>query len=140
MFWSIGGASNVQLYEAELEKLKNFDAAAFDWVKRAPSPKSWCKAFFPPHTKYNMLTNNLCETFNSHILGARELSIIGMLEAIRKMLMDRIEKRVEWMRKYDGPVGPTIKELIQENIKLSSSWKTIANRDNGFQLRALGRA
>ena len=85
--------------------------------------------------KSDMLVNNLSETFNSHILNARELPVIGMVEWIRQFIMERISNRVYWMRKCSGPVGPAIKALIEEREKFSRKWKPISNGKGGYQVR-----
>ncbi|XP_071920806.1 uncharacterized protein [Coffea arabica] len=64
-----------------------------------------------------MLVNNLCESFNAHILEARDQPIITMLEMIREYLMDRIRKRKSAMERYDSPTGPLINEIIENKVK-----------------------
>ena len=44
-----------------------------------------------------MLLNNLCEIFNSKIMGARKKSLVTLLETIRRYLMIRIRKN-----EFDG--------------------------------------
>ncbi|XP_071928031.1 uncharacterized protein [Coffea arabica] len=134
-FWSIAAASTVEFYEAALEELRAYDQQAHAWVKRAAPPHHWCKAFFPLHVKSDMLVNNLSETFNSHILNAREMPVIGMVEWIREFVMERISNRVCWMRKCSGPVGPAIRALIEEREKFSRKWKPISNGKGGYQVR-----
>ncbi|XP_071918869.1 uncharacterized protein [Coffea arabica] len=134
-FWSIAAASTVEFYEAALEELRAYDQQAHAWVKSATPPHHWCKAFFPLHMKSDMLVNNLSETFNFHILNARELPVIGMIEWIRQFIMEIISNRVYWMRKCSDPVGPAIKALIEEREKFSRKWKPISNGKGGYQVR-----
>ncbi|KAL3534364.1 hypothetical protein ACH5RR_002825 [Cinchona calisaya] len=56
---------------------------------------------------------------NTLILGARDNPIINMLEIIRKNLLAGIEQRTEWMKKYHGPMGPSIREIIEDTVKIS---------------------
>lgn len=134
IFWRIASATTAELYQAALEELQKFDQLAYGWVKKAAPPEHWCKAFFPLHVKSDMLVNNLSETFNAHILNARDLPVIGMCEGIRVFLMERIQNRIQWMEKDNGLVGPAIKLLIEEREKLSRRWKPISNGKGGYQV------
>ena len=64
----------------------------------------WAKHVFPYYPKCNMLLNNLCETFNSKIVEAREKPLVNKLETIRRYLMVRIRKNRDSMAKYEGPI------------------------------------
>ena len=57
-------------------------------------PKSICRAYIETWCKYDMIDNNICETFNSCIRKGREKPLIDMLEYIRENLMERMEKQV----------------------------------------------
>ncbi|XP_071926288.1 uncharacterized protein [Coffea arabica] len=82
-----------------------------------------------------MLVNNLCESFNAHILEARDQPIITMLEMIREYLMDRIRKRKSAMERYDSPTGPLINEIIENKVKIASQWMLIWNAMHGYQVK-----
>ncbi|KAK4856603.1 hypothetical protein QYF36_019203 [Acer negundo] len=50
-----------------------------------------------------MLCNNMCETFNSAILKARDKLVLTLIEIIRTYLMKRlVRKRAELKRKHRG--------------------------------------
>ena len=133
--WNIANSTTEELYNKAMAELKDFDNEAYQWVKNAPAPRHWCKAFFPTHTKSDMLVNNLCESFNAHILEARDQPIITMLEMIREYLMDRIRKRKSAMERYDSPTGPLINEIIENRVKIASQWMPIWNAMHGYQVK-----
>ncbi|XP_071912318.1 uncharacterized protein [Coffea arabica] len=82
-----------------------------------------------------MLVNNLCESFNIHILEARDQPIISLLETIREYIMDRIQQRKAAMEKYKGPIGPLPTEIVDERVKRSTHWNPIWNAAVGYQLK-----
>ena len=88
--WNIAASTTEKLLKKAIEDLKKFDKEAYEWVKKAPHPSHWCKTFFSEHTRCDMLVNNLCESFNGHILEVRQQSIITVFETIRVFLIERI--------------------------------------------------
>ncbi|GAV58512.1 LOW QUALITY PROTEIN: hypothetical protein CFOL_v3_02045, partial [Cephalotus follicularis] len=50
--------------------------------------KHWCKPFFSPHSKCDIVDNNLSETLNAWILESRCKPIISMLDDIRVVMME----------------------------------------------------
>ena len=133
--WNIACCTTVEMYDKAMEELQTFDKDAYEWVKKAPHPRHWCKAFFPTHVKSDMIVNNLCESFNAHIKDARDQPIITMLELIREYLMDRIQRRRAAMEKYKGSTGPLINEIVQTRVKHSSQWMPIWNALHGYQVK-----
>ncbi|KAL3522379.1 hypothetical protein ACH5RR_015213 [Cinchona calisaya] len=84
--------------EHRLCQLKEFDSATYKWLVENTNPKHWSRSHFRTTPKCDILLNNLCESFNSAILEAKEKPILG-LETIRHYLMVRIEEKREWMKK-----------------------------------------
>ena len=59
----------------------------------------WCKVYFNPDIKCDVVDNNLCEAFNGSLVDARCKSILQLLEDIRMAVMERIvEKRKQCSR------------------------------------------
>ncbi|CAL8081848.1 unnamed protein product [Prunus armeniaca] len=98
-----------------MEKMKVQDNEAYKWLLRRP-PKNWSRSHFDEHYKYDILLNNLCETFNSCILEARDKVILTRLERIRTYVMLRMCERRTVGRVWKHPVGPRIVKII-ENYK-----------------------
>ena len=62
--------------------------------------------------------NNISESWNRYILKARNKSVIGLIEQIRKQLMARFQKKRDKPLKGDGILCPKIqKELEKRNVK-----------------------
>ncbi|XP_071920748.1 uncharacterized protein [Coffea arabica] len=133
--WNIACCTTVKMYDKAMEELQTFDKDAYEWVKKAPHPRHWCKAYFPTHVKSDMIVNNLCESFNAHIKDARDQPIITMLEIIREYFMERIQRRCAAMEKCKGSTGPLINEIVQTRVKHSSRWMPIWNALHGYQVK-----
>lgn len=68
---------------------------------------------FNYNTKYDMLVNNMSETFNSIITGLRQNPITTMLDEIRGYLMDRWATNRTKIEDYSGFVLPRVKREIE---------------------------
>ncbi|XP_071912395.1 uncharacterized protein [Coffea arabica] len=118
--WSLARASYKNLFVALMMALKEFNEGAFKWLVDNTTPQYWVRAYFCTSPKCDILLNNLCESFNSSILEARDRPILGMLETIRLYLMARMETKREWMRKSSGSVCPKILKKL-EKVKNAAS-------------------
>lgn len=78
------------VFEEEIKEILKIDGDAFKWLNDKP-PRQWSRSHFSTFTKSDMLLNNLCESFNSLIMEARDKPILTMLEKIRSILMRRIQ-------------------------------------------------
>ncbi|XP_019170449.1 PREDICTED: uncharacterized protein LOC109166020 [Ipomoea nil] len=87
--WACARATTVNSYTSALHQLKALDEEAYQWLSDK-SPTEWCRSHFSTHSHYDMLVNNICESFNATLLGVRDKSIIDCLETIRKMLMSKL--------------------------------------------------
>ena len=57
----------------------------------------FCRAFMDTRVKFDVITKNMAETFNSYIVQARTKHLIYMLEDIRSSLIQRIPVKREEM-------------------------------------------
>ena len=110
MFWACARFSYVNKFEAEIDVLRQYDEKAHNWLVDNTSPYHWSRSHFITTAKCDILLNNLCESFNSVILDAREKPILGMLENIRIYLMERLRTKKEWMRKINDIICPKVQK------------------------------
>nr|XP_027077015.1 uncharacterized protein LOC113700766 [Coffea arabica] len=105
--WSAARASYESRFASEMESLKEFDVEAFNWLVKHTTPKEWTRSHFRILSKCDILLNNLCESFNSIILDAREQPIIAGVwkYEVRCMYRDRytvdLASRTCSCRKWD---------------------------------------
>ena len=103
LMWGATKSLTTATFEIYMKQMKIVSKEACDEL-RGRFLLQWAKHVFPYYPKCNMLLNNLCETFNSKIVEAREKPLVNMLETIRRYLMVRIRKNRDSMAKYEGPI------------------------------------
>ena len=118
LFWAAASAGNEVDWKLAMNSLEKASKDAAEWLQKVPSVL-WSRSHFRQSSKCDILVNNLCESFNNYILEARELPVIGMLEWIRRRLMQRIQVKRTGMQKFQGKICPNIAEKIDRNLKFS---------------------
>ncbi|XP_071937522.1 uncharacterized protein [Coffea arabica] len=113
-FWACARSSYMRRFESEMEILREYDGNAHRWLLDNTNPKHWSRSHFREAAKCDILLNNLCESFNSVILEAREKPILGMLENIRVYLMERLRTKREWMKKRTDDICPKIQNKLEK--------------------------
>ncbi|KAF2294929.1 hypothetical protein GH714_027083 [Hevea brasiliensis] len=116
--WAVASAGSMAQFEYRVAKLKEFDTNAYDWVMRS-EPKTWARAFFSTHVKYQALQNNICESFDAYILKVRDIPILSMFEWIRRRIMKRFHVKYTAMLKYKGDICPNAQDTL-EKLKFES--------------------
>ena len=84
--------------------------------------KSFYRAYIQTWCKYDMIDNNICETFNSCIRKGMDKPLIDMLAFMRENLIERMEKQVRIMKRVKDTICPIIRkklEGIRNNIRHS---------------------
>ena len=61
---------NIGEFNGALDELRGFDHVAAE-AFLAYRPSLFCRAFIQPHTKNDVVVNNMAETFNAYIINAR---------------------------------------------------------------------
>ncbi|KAL0359861.1 UNVERIFIED_CONTAM: hypothetical protein Sangu_0835500 [Sesamum angustifolium] len=99
-----------------MEEMGHLDPKAVDWLSDKP-PEHWSRSHFNCFPKCDMLLNNICETFNSCILEAREKPILTMLEWIREFIMTRLsDNRDRARKKWWKKNVQEFKKIVEKNI------------------------
>ncbi|KAG8362823.1 hypothetical protein BUALT_BualtUnG0033400 [Buddleja alternifolia] len=99
--WNPAKVTALPEYELRMKEMGLLDESTVEWFNNKP-PSQWSRSTFQTFPKCDMLLNNLCESFNSSILEAREKPILTMLEWIRKYLMISLtENRDKAKKRWD---------------------------------------
>ncbi|KAL0362188.1 UNVERIFIED_CONTAM: hypothetical protein Scaly_1174000 [Sesamum calycinum] len=122
-FWKAASTANKQDFERYMKKIQEIDPkvsedveTASEWLEKV-NPEHWVRAFFPVHSKSDILVNNLCESFNSYILEARDKPIISMFEWIRTKLMMRLQQKREGMENEMIHAVPGAKDYLSTSFE-----------------------
>ncbi|KAF7147202.1 hypothetical protein RHSIM_Rhsim03G0174600 [Rhododendron simsii] len=121
ILWKAARASTVPQFNNAMDEMHQMDKMAYDWLCKRP-PINWSRSHFSTYTKCDILLNNLCESFNSSILLARDKPIISMLEAIRVILMETVVKKRDAMKRCKWPVCPKIFKIVEKLKTNSEGW------------------
>ncbi|XP_076923134.1 uncharacterized protein LOC143585176 [Bidens hawaiensis] len=82
-------ATSIPYFNMAMEEIKKTNPDMFLWLSEIPAAR-WSRSHFSGRAKSDMLLNNLCESFNKQLVGARDKPIITCLEYIREYLTMRI--------------------------------------------------
>ena len=74
-----------------MRELVEIDIEAAKWLD-TKQPIEWTRSHFSTFSKCDMLLNNICESFNSKILNAREEHIVGLMESLKHYVMTRLQQ------------------------------------------------
>ncbi|CAB4306440.1 unnamed protein product [Prunus armeniaca] len=106
LLWSAARAPDCHDFEVEMNKLKEMDGDAYNWL--------------------------MGKDLNNYILGARDKPILTMLEMIRCNLMKRLEVKRIAMAKHEGVICPKIQKKL-EKIKMHSARNCMPTAAGAFE-------
>ena len=106
--WGAARATIIEYFNKEMRMLKEANILAYQWLS-ANAISEWSRS------KCDILLNNLCESFNSTILSAREKTIVTILEQVREYLTCRMTTKQKAVSKGVHLVGPRILKIIKKN-------------------------
>lgn len=112
--WKAARATTEYTFHKYMEEMKKVNPEAPQWFTNKPLIH-WSRAFFSSFLNCDMLLNNLCESFNSVLLVARDEHILTMLELIRVYMMSRFQKNRDNMMKHGHKICPKILLKLEEN-------------------------
>ena len=96
--WAAARETTKLGFEAKMEMMRKVDVNAYGHLMGIDCAH-WSRHAFSTWPKCDMLLNNLCESFNSKIIDARDKSILTMCEMIRRYLMKSIPRNRDTMLK-----------------------------------------
>ncbi|XP_068329819.1 uncharacterized protein [Pyrus communis] len=130
--WSIARTTTIAYFKKAIEDMKKLDEKGLRLVGELPA-HHWSKSHFETHPKYDMLLNNLCESFNDVLLILRQKHIVTMLLLIHTLLIMRIQMKRDIIVNKVGDLCPKIKKKLEE-AKIQSG-RCIAQWSGGFKFQ-----
>ncbi|GJZ88487.1 multidrug resistance-associated protein 5 [Tanacetum coccineum] len=100
------------------------------------NPKSWSKAFFKVDRGCEAIENGFGECFNSVIVNVRHKPLLTMLEAIRVIVLERMNKMRKISRKWNPRVCPNIKKRLEWLKEQQRFWHLIPAGGKLFEVRS----
>lgn len=133
LMWGAATAYLEETHNKKMNDLRRLSNEAYDWLKNIP-PQQWCKYMMSARPKCDMLSNNLCESFNNYIKEARDMPILTMLEALRRQIMCRIYTKKQWIEKYAGKVCPRIQDKLDVIKNKSLQFECYLSADGRWEV------
>ncbi|XP_048637596.1 uncharacterized protein LOC125609998 [Brassica napus] len=89
----------------------------------------WARSLFEGN-RYNIMTSNVAETWNSVLRDAREYPILSLIEYIRGKLMSWFAARRQLLREGDKIVTPHVDDIVAANFERSGGlWVTLIGEE-----------
>ncbi|KAG8380617.1 hypothetical protein BUALT_Bualt06G0034300 [Buddleja alternifolia] len=134
LLWKAAMSTTVPDFESTMKEIGRLDKNALKWLSDK-SLNHWSRSHFNPYPKCDILLNNLCESFNSNILDAREKPILVMLEMIREWMMTRLQvNRDRAKQKWHSKVCPKIRTIMAKNIELAADCVPIKSNEFHYEV------
>ncbi|XP_075076921.1 uncharacterized protein LOC142163520 [Nicotiana tabacum] len=133
-FWKCAKSSYEIKFKEEITNMAKLGKKEIYEDLLAYNKECWCKAYFSTCSKCDVVENNMCETFNSWIVGPRHKSIITMLEEIRHKIMNRHVDIRRFVETWITDISPMARLILEENKELSRKCKVLWNGDSGFEI------
>lgn len=96
-FWVAVRATTVMEFNKAMDDLMHLNSRAYNCFRKIP-PNQWLKHVFDHEVKVEHTTNSMTKSWNGWINEIRKLPIMGMLESLRRMVMQRLHDRHEESR------------------------------------------
>ncbi|XP_018448738.2 uncharacterized protein LOC108820271 [Raphanus sativus] len=91
-------------FYATFNEIKSMDPSCAEYLI-AIGFEHWARSHFPGN-RFNVMTSNLAESWNSVLCKAREFPIVQLIDFIREKLMTWFAKRREVASRFEGVVTP----------------------------------
>nr|XP_043623662.1 uncharacterized protein LOC122595376 [Erigeron canadensis] len=134
LFWKAAKSTYMAQYEAAMQEIKVANPNAYNYLIER-NPKSWCRAFFEIHRGCEAVENGFSECWNSVLLKIKNKPIITLLEALRVIVMIRLESMRDISENWEHDVCPTIRNKLELIKKDRACGLVIHAGDNIFEVR-----
>ncbi|GJR92495.1 hypothetical protein Tco_0264669 [Tanacetum coccineum] len=137
LFWAASKATYPGLFNKIMDKIKRANPNAYEYlVKR--DLKSWSRAYFQIGTYCEAVENGFSECFNSVILRVRNKPLITMLEAIRVIVLERMNTMRRLYDTWTEDICPNIQNRLELTKDLHRASKRFMGRVEVHLLMQMG--
>ena len=119
--WLLGGkaarAFQLSEFNTIFNEIKNINASCAEYLNGIGF-QHWARAHFDGN-RYNIMTSNVAETWNSVLREAREYPIVALVEYIRSKLMNWFAERRNVTGVGNGRLTARVNEILEGNFENS---------------------
>ncbi|XP_018435867.1 uncharacterized protein LOC108808181 [Raphanus sativus] len=94
----------------------------------------WARSHFSGN-RYNVMTSNLAESWNSVLCKAREFPIVQLLDFICEKIMTWFAKRREVATKCSGELTPRIEQQLRNNFEKTGGYHVLDIAEMEYAIR-----
>ncbi|KAJ9548999.1 hypothetical protein OSB04_021542 [Centaurea solstitialis] len=134
LFWRASKASYPQLFESVMNEIRIANPSAHKYLMER-EPKTWSRAYFEVNRGCDSVENGFSECFNFVLLKVRHKPIITMLEAIRIILMERMNTMRRICDTWVDDICPSIKRKLDIAKDQQRFWRVIPGGGSLFEVR-----
>ncbi|XP_076924322.1 uncharacterized protein LOC143586727 [Bidens hawaiensis] len=136
LFYRAASATSVPYFNMAMEEIKKTNLDMFLWLSEIPAAR-WSRSHFSGRVLSDMLLNNLCESFNKQLVGARDKPIITCLEYIREYMTMRIVTVKKMQATAMGPLTLQATKAWDEIQTKASKLTVMMVDDVTYQVKSL---
>ena len=96
----------------------------------------WTRSHFPGE-RYNIMTSNLAESWNSVLREAREYPVIPLVEFIRKKIVSWFTSRRDAMKDVEAGLSPKVRSLLAANFEVCGGYDVRKVDNHEFEVQDL---
>ncbi|GJZ42976.1 pentatricopeptide repeat-containing protein [Tanacetum coccineum] len=98
-------------------------------------PKTWSRAFFQLNMDCEAVENGFSECFNVVLLRVRNKPLLTMFEAIRVIVMERMNTMRKISERWVDNICPTVRRRLAWSKDQQRFWHVIPAGGNEFEVR-----
>ncbi|GJX66977.1 pentatricopeptide repeat-containing protein [Tanacetum coccineum] len=112
LFWAASKASYPGLFNKIMDKIKRANPNAYQYLLNKDL-KTWSRAYFHIGTNCEAVENGFSKCFNVDLLRVRNKPLITMLEAMRVIVMERMNTLRRMLDKWTYDICPNIQKRLE---------------------------
>ncbi|KAK3194080.1 hypothetical protein Dsin_025390 [Dipteronia sinensis] len=109
------------------------------WTLNMYWPKASIRHAFDNSIKFDHVTNNITEAFNSMLKDFRSMTYLGLKEYIRRIVMSRFQLRQEECSRWGNGIPPAVNKKIKDNTVKCRILRTLHSCKGKYEMLGLNR-
>ncbi|KAK3222145.1 hypothetical protein Dsin_009170 [Dipteronia sinensis] len=106
----------------------------------AIEPCHWSRHAFDNSIKCDHVTNNMTKAFNSMLKDFRSRTYLGLMEYIRRMVMNRFQLRKEECNRWGNGIPPAVNKKIKDNSVECRILRTLHSGQGKYEMLGVNMA
>ncbi|KAK1587020.1 hypothetical protein Q3G72_008652 [Acer saccharum] len=139
LFWKASKTGDKHEFNKCLQEIGSINPEAMAYLA-AIEPCHWSRHAFDQSIKCDHVTNNMTEAFNSMLKDCRSRNYLGLMEYIRRMVMNRFQLRKQECSRWGTVIPPAVNKKIKGNSVECRVLRTLHSGEGKYEMLGLNRA